>query len=175
MTKERSAWLKNKWLWMPFSLFLIVGLVLVGTIIGQGGTTAKPGTEEPSQQPAPDQEELAPAEEPEAPPSVNPKLDSALNQLLEAHNSGGMPEAQAFAASRAVTLDGNQVLVEIVAMAEGMTALQEAVQAAGGEYRGHYQDLMEATVPIEALDSLAARAEVLLIRQPQQAMPAISE
>ena len=174
MTKERGSWTKSKWLWMPFSLLLIVGLVLVGAIIGRGGL-AKPVEEEPAQHPAPDQEALVPADEPEAPASSNPKLDSSLNQLLAAYQGEGLAGAQSFATSRSLGLNNGLVHVEILAGAGDMPALQEAVEATGGEYLGHYQDLMEATVPIEKLEALAGSPEVQIIRQPQQAIPATSE
>ena len=182
MTEERGSWPKSKWLWIPFSLVLIVALVLVGAIAGRGGIASKPIEEEPSALPIPEQEELAPVEEPGvpagepgAPESGNPKLESSLNQLLAAHSAGGLAEAQAFATSRALIMSDGQVLVEIVADAGEMQALQEAVEAAGGVYRGHYEGLMEAMVPIEELESLAANPGVQVIRPPQQAIPAISE
>jgi hypothetical protein len=182
MTKERGSWSRNKWLWIPFSLVLIVALIVIGAIAGRGGIASRPVEEQPSQLPVPEQEELVPVEEPGVPAEEsgaaeagNPKLESSLNELLAALGAGGAAEAQAFAASRAIIMENGQVLVEIVAEAGAMASLQEAVEAAGGEYRGHYEDLMEAMVPLEALASLAARPEVQLIRPPQQAIPSISD
>jgi len=174
MTREQSSWTKSKWLWLPISLLLIVGIVLVGAVVGRGGIASKPVEEEPPQITAPDLEEVTPATEPEAPASSSPKLDSSLNQLLDAYKGEGLSGAQAFATSRTLNLVDGQVHVEIVAAAGDMPALQGAVEAAGGEYRGHYQDLMEATVPIEELEPLAARPEVQRIREPHQAMPGSS-
>jgi hypothetical protein len=182
MTEERGSWTKSKWLWIPFSLVLIVALVLVGAIAGRGGIASQPAGEEPSQIPIPEQEDLVPAKEATVPSgeadaaeSGSPKLESSLNQLLAARSAGGFAEAQAFATSRGIILSDGQVLVEITADADEMQALKEAVEAAGGEYRGHYESLMEALVPIGELASLAARPEVQLIRPPQQAIPAISQ
>ncbi len=96
MTEERQSWTKSKWLWMPFSLLLIAGLVLVGAIVGRGGLASKPVEEEPAQHP-PRTGGLVPAQEPQAPVSSNPKLDSSLNQLLAAYQGEGLQGAQAFA------------------------------------------------------------------------------
>jgi hypothetical protein len=171
MTNEPSSRGISKWLWLPFSLLLIAGLVLVGVVAGQGGVTSKPEEDQPPQQPAPDPEDVTPAGEPASPSSTNPKLDTTLNGLLEAYQSGGLSGAEAFAASRSLSLSGGRIRVEITASEGGIPAAQEAVEAAGGEYLGHYQDLMEAEVPIEALEPLAAHTEVLFIRVPEQAIP----
>ncbi len=100
----------------------------------------------------------------------NPKLGTALNQLLEAYHSGGLAEAQAFAKTRELVLRDDRVQVEVVADTEAMSNLKEAVEAMGGEYQGHYETLLQALVPIAALESLAERADVQLIREPRRAV-----
>ena len=104
------------------------------------------------------------------PKEGNPKLGSSLNQLLEAYRSGGLAEAQAFAKTREMVLRDDRVQVEVVAAREAMSDLREAVEAVGGEYQGHYETLLQALVPIGALESLAERADVQVIREPQRAV-----
>jgi hypothetical protein len=108
-------------------------------------------------------------EEIEMPSRHNPKLESSLNQLLEAYYRGGLAEAQAFATTRRITLNDNLVQVEVIATEETATPdLKEAIEAMGGEYQGHYQTLLQALVPIDSLESLAERPDVQVIRQPQR-------
>jgi hypothetical protein len=108
-------------------------------------------------------------QEVEMPSRDNPKLDSSLNQLLEAHRRGGLAEAQAFARMHQINLDDELVQVEMMATEEAATlSLKEAVEAVGGEYQGHYKTLLQALVPISALESLADRSDVQAIRQPQR-------
>lgn len=110
-------------------------------------------------------------QETERPPAGNPKLDSALNQLLEACRQGGPAGAQAFAETRRIVLDDGRVQVEVL-IVEGMVdELREAIEAAGGEYQGHYETLLQALVPLTALESLAQRPDVEMIRLPRRAGP----
>jgi hypothetical protein len=104
------------------------------------------------------------------PSEGNPKLGSSLNQLLEAYHQGGLAEAQAFATVHMIVLDDNRVQVEVVASTEAMSDLIAAIEAVGGEYQTHYQNLLQALVPIDALESLAQRSDVQAIREPQRAV-----
>lgn len=172
MEREKlGSWIKSRWLWLPVSLLLIVGLVLVGTILGQAGSAPDPAKEEPLVHPGPEVTDMKEADESDATAGGHPKLASSLNQLLAAYGHDGSSGAQAFAATRGIGLNEGQVHVEILTTAEEIPGLQEAIQASGGEYLGHYEGLMEAMVPIEELVSLAARPEVQIIREPQQAIP----
>lgn len=99
----------------------------------------------------------------------NPKLDSSLNQLLDAYRSGGLAEAQTFAESHRMLLDDDRVQVEIVVAGEEISNLSEAIETAGGEYQGHYKTLLQALAPLDALESLAERADVEMIREPRKA------
>jgi hypothetical protein len=105
------------------------------------------------------------------PSEQNPKLDSSLNQLLEAQREG-LAEAQAFATTHMMVIEGDRVQVELIAtQEEAIDDLIAAVEAVGGEYQGHYTTLLQALVPIGALESLAQRPDVQVIREPQRAIP----
>jgi hypothetical protein len=106
----------------------------------------------------------------ERPSKGNPKLGSSLNQLLEAYRQGGMAEAQTFAVMHMMVLEGSRVQVEVVTSAEAMSDVIAALGAVGGEYQGHYEAVMQALVPIDALESLAQRSDVQAIREPQRAV-----
>jgi len=106
----------------------------------------------------------------ERPSKGNPKLDSSLNQLLEAYCQGGTAEAQAFATMHMMVLDDNRVQVEVITSAEATSDLIAAIEAVGGEYQSHYETAVLALVPIDALESLAQRSDVQSIREPQRAI-----
>lgn len=69
-----------------------------------------------------------------------------------------------------MVLDNNRVQVEVVTFTEATSDLIAAVEAVGGEYQGHYEAVVQALVPIDALESLAQRQDVQAIREPQRAV-----
>lgn len=110
-------------------------------------------------------------QEVERPSKGNPKLGSSLNQLLEAYQRGGLAEAQTFAEMHRMMLDDGRVQVEVIVAREAVSDLREAIEALGGEYQGHYETLLQALVPLDALESLAGRPDVEVIREPRRAGP----
>jgi subtilisin family serine protease len=126
------------------------------------------------------------------PSEGHPKLDSSLNQLLEVYHQAGMVEAQAFARLRMLVLDDHRVQVEILTTYEpantsaegsrtgaspgeqGLHDLIGTIQAAGGEYQGHYRALVRALVPVDILVSLAGRFDVQVIREARRAIPLVT-
>jgi hypothetical protein len=107
----------------------------------------------------------------ERPSGDNPKLGSSLNQLLDAYQRGGLAEAQAFAETHRMVLEDGRVQVVIVTTPEAVSDLQEAVATLGGEVQGHYETMLQALVPLEALETLARRPDVDVIREPRRAGP----
>ena len=110
-------------------------------------------------------------QEVERPSGGSPKLESSLNQLLEAYEQGGLVGVQAFAEMHRMVLDEGRVQVEVVVAKEAMTDLREAVEAVGGVVQGHHETLLQALVPLESLESLAQRPDVAVIREPRRAGP----
>ncbi|MGQ9627537.1 MAG: S8 family serine peptidase [Anaerolineae bacterium] len=110
-------------------------------------------------------------EGPPRPPKGNPKLDSSLNQLLEAYRQEGLGGAQTFATSRDMVLRDERVQVVIVTTEEALSEVREAVEAVGGEPQLHYQNLLQALVPVGELEALAGRPDVQIIREPRRAIP----
>lgn len=110
-------------------------------------------------------------EKPPRPPKGNPKLGSSLNQLLEVYRQEGLGGAQTFATSRDMFLRDDRVQVVIVTTEEALSEVREEVEAVGGEYQLHYQNLLQALVPIGELEALAGRPDVQIIREPQRAIP----
>jgi len=110
-------------------------------------------------------------QEVEQPPRGNPKLGSSLSQLLEAYQRGGLADAQTFAEIHRMRLDDGRVQVEVVVAREGVSDLREAIEVMGGEYQGHHENLLQAWVPLDALELLAQRSDVQVIREPRRAAP----
>jgi hypothetical protein len=135
-----------------------------------GLRSEEPGTKLPQQTIPPDTvfvEEPQPKEQ----ITIHPKLDSTLNQLLQAYDGQDMAAAQAFAETHGMVLEGQRVQVNIVTTPDAVDGLTEAIESQGGGVQGHYKGLVQALVPIEALVSLAERPEVQQIREPQRAAP----
>jgi hypothetical protein len=105
----------------------------------------------------------------ERPSKGHPKLESSLNQLLEAYRRGGLAEAQAFARMHMMVIEGDRVQVEVMATEEAaIPGLKETVETVGGEYQGHQKTLLQVLVPIGAMESLAERPDVQVVRLPQR-------
>jgi hypothetical protein len=114
--------------------------------------------------------EMAP-QEIERPSNGHPKLESSLNQLLEAYHREGLAEAQAFATMHMVVIEGGRVQVEVMATEEAaIPGLKETIETVGGEYQGHYETLLQVLIPIDDLESLAERPDVQVVRLPQRAV-----
>jgi hypothetical protein len=105
----------------------------------------------------------------EPPSRGDPKLGSSLDQLLEVYRQDGLAEAQAFAERRGMALEGGRVQVEIVVVGDAVDDVRAAIEALEGEYQGHYGNLLQALVPLDALTSLAQRPDVAVIREPLRA------
>ena len=151
------------WLWRSIGLILTVGFLLSG---------CKVGTEEPT----PPEitlpvDDLVEVQETKSPVITNPKLDSSLNQLLDAYRNDGMAEAQSFATTHGMVLEGDRVQVVIVTTPQAIDKLTETVIILGGEVQGHYKGQLQALVPIDSLESLAEQQEILRIHEPSQPIP----
>jgi hypothetical protein len=114
--------------------------------------------------------EVVVEDEVRVPAEFNPKLDSALNQLLEIQRTDGKPGARAFAESRQMVLEGDRVQVILVTEPAAIPGLAQSIVGLGGETQGHYEGQLQGLVPIDALEPLADRSEVHVIRDPSRAV-----
>jgi len=151
------------WLWRSIGLLLASGFLLSGCMAG---------TEEPT---PPEMtlpvDDLVEVQETKSPVITNPKLDSSLNQLLDAYRNNGMAEAQSFATTHGLVLEGDSVQVVIVTTPQAIDKLTETVISLGGEVQSHYKGQMQALVPIDSLDSLVEQEDVQRIREPSRPIP----
>ena len=101
----------------------------------------------------------------------NPKLESILNQLLDAGKTKGPAAITAFAEQRAVDLVDNRVRVVIETMPGDSEAACEAAIALGADVEASYENLIRVTIPVSVLIELANNPSVRFIRQPLKMEP----
>lgn len=147
-------------MWLFAYLAITIGLVLTAC----AGAPGQPVSGEDPTAVSPE------GEDNDATLTDNPKLDSALNQLLDAYRTQGTLNASAFAEERGMALEGNSVWVIVITTPGEVDGLTKVITEAGGQVRGHYEGRLEALVPIEQLEVLAGRPEVKLIEQPAGAI-----
>lgn len=95
----------------------------------------------------------------------HPKLASVLNQALSKYREEGAEAALSFARERGVRVEGERVQV-VVEVQDSPAATMAAAEALGGAIETRYENLIQVRVPIPALESLAERDEVRLVREP---------
>ena len=105
------------------------------------------------------------------PEKGNPKIDSQLNQLVQAEMRG---EAASFAEQSNIALVDGRVRVIVECSPGQVDAADEAVSAVG-VVESRYGDLLQAVVPVSSLTALADKASIRLIRLPQQSVPSGSQ
>jgi uncharacterized repeat protein (TIGR02543 family) len=107
----------------------------------------------------------------ERPSKGNPKLGSSLNQLLEVHQQKGTAEVQTFVLNHQMVVRDDRVQVTIITADNAIDQVRNAVEVAGGKYELHYQNRLQAMVPVGVLEVLTNRSDVLVIREPRRAVP----
>ena len=101
-------------------------------------------------------------------PKGNPKLESALNQLVKSEQTKGPAAMTTFAEQRAIDLVDNSVKVIIEANPGEVDAAREAAVALGAEVEASYENLIRVVIPVSALIVLANNPSVRFVRQPQK-------
>ena len=102
------------------------------------------------------------------PDKGNPKLDSQLNQLVDAKRHG---EAASFAEQSDIDLVDGAVRVIIECVLGQLEAATEAATNAGAKLETSYDNLLQVVVPITSLTTLADAASIHFIRLPQYPLP----
>jgi len=105
------------------------------------------------------------------PPFKNPKMVSALAELVDLHKRALLAETQSFAAMRHITMsdDGDAVQVVLVMSDEG----QSLSRSKKIEIEARYKNLVEVRVPLLELESLADDPAVEYTRLPLRPHPAV--
>lgn len=112
-------------------------------------------------------------EEIERTPIRNAKLESSLVQLLNVYQEDGLAAAQAFAQAHLIVMEADRVQVVIETTSDTMPEIVEKIEALGGQPERDYENLVQAFVPLDALEPLAARPDVKLIREPRRPSPSV--
>ncbi len=98
----------------------------------------------------------------------NPKLDSQLNGLIKAETDG---EAENFAVEHSIDIAGGKVRVEIDCEISRIEEVSAAVRQYGGIVEASYKNLLQAVVPVSALESLTEETGIRSIRLPMEMLP----
>jgi hypothetical protein len=103
------------------------------------------------------------------PPFKNPRMVSALAELVDIHKRAMPAEARSFAAMRHITMDDDDVQVVLV-MSDERQLLSGQTNI---EIEARYKNLVEARVPLSELEILADDPAVEYIRLPLRPHPAV--
>ncbi len=138
------------------TIMLFILLLLLTTV----------GCQEQSE-PAPTLSPMPNTLSPTLPEKGNPKLDSQLNQLIQAEKLG---EAASFAEQSNIELVDGDVRVVVECLPDQVDA---AVKTAGavGIVETSYRNLLQVVVPITSLTTLADAESIHFIRLPQYPSP----
>ena len=101
-----------------------------------------------------------------APPVKRAGLDSRLGEVGQILAARGQAAALATARARGLDVEQSRVRVVIEARAGKRADAAAGVRAAGGEVEAQYAGLVQALVPLVALERLADHAAVRLVRPP---------
>ena len=99
------------------------------------------------------------------------KLSGELALLSRAANVGGPDAAIATAQSRSVDMHGDQVQVVVQSDGSDRSGARDAVKGAGGTIQGEYEDLVQALVPVTALEKIANDPDVSYVSRPMHGVP----
>jgi hypothetical protein len=114
---------------------------------------------------------LSPVPNPLPPASSDkgtPKLDSQLNQLVDAESRG---EVTSFAEQSRIELVDGAVRVIIECIPGELEAATEAATNVGAKVETSYRNLLQVVVPITSLTTLADAESIHFIRSPQYPLP----
>jgi len=118
-------------------------------------------------EPAPTPSSIPNSPTPTLPEKGNPKLDSQLNQLIQAERLG---DAASFAEQSNIELVDGNVRVIVESLPGQVDAAVEAASALG-MIETSYDNLLQVIVPIANLTVLANESSVRLVRLPQYPLP----
>lgn len=107
------------------------------------------------------------AADPDNAPDKQEGAQSSVNNLVSIYEGEGMPAALAYAASRGFSITGESVTLVVESAAGGAAAASAAV-AAGAEVEASYGNLVQVTIPVANLETLAASPDVTYLRQPEE-------
>ena len=101
----------------------------------------------------------------------HPKLDSQLAAVIQSDSDRGPETALAEARGRGLDVVDNRIRVVIESVPGSGAGARAAASAAGGEVEAEYANLIQAVLPIQALERVAGDADVRYVRPPFHAEP----
>nr|MEC4581804.1 S8 family serine peptidase [Candidatus Parabeggiatoa sp.] len=109
---------------------------------------------------------------PVAAPMISPKLDSTLANLASAATIS-IPTSINLAQSQSLALSGERVQVQLVTHSQGINNAISSIIKAGGKVTGvgNNNTVIQAWVPLNALNNVASEQDVYAIRRPAEFIP----
>jgi subtilisin family serine protease len=103
----------------------------------------------------------------------HPRLESALSRLVAAQREDGLEGAGRLAQSQGLVLKGDVVRVVAEARPGEVEAVLQAIEARDGQVEVIYEGLVQALIPLPALEPLADLDVVRWVRRPRELRPAV--
>lgn len=95
----------------------------------------------------------------------NPKLESALDQLVEAQRAGGLTGAAKYAADHRVQISGETILVIAQAQPDRLDEMVAAVADLGASIEKTYDNLAQIRCSVALLEAIVKMPSVQFVRQ----------
>lgn len=97
----------------------------------------------------------------------NPKIQSSVGEISARFHSQGADAAKGFADEREIKVADGKVVV-VLESASTAGEVVAALAAVGGEMQTAHGDLIQASVPLEGIEALAASPSIKYVREPQR-------
>jgi Subtilase family len=112
---------------------------------------------------------------PDVPPHMSrlPKLDSRLAASARRAAEAGPDAAIQTAKQNGLQTVGASIRIVVQATSRDPSSARAAVATLGGRIEAEYDNLVQALVSVSAIEPLAARAEVALVRPPATPVPTV--
>jgi subtilisin family serine protease len=105
---------------------------------------------------------------------THPKLESVLHEVSLRHRLRGRADAANFAARSNISVKNDQVQVVLETLDGNVSAVEPVIRILGGNPEARYGKLLQASVPLSALESVASINNVKFVRRPLIAAPAVT-
>ena len=105
---------------------------------------------------------------------THPKLESVLHEISLRHRLSGPAEAASYAARSNISVKSNYVQVVVETLDGNVSVVEPFIRLLGGNPEIRYGNLLQASVPISALESAASLDNVKTVRRPLLAAPTVT-
>src|SRR3990172_2645576 len=105
---------------------------------------------------------------------THPKLESVLHEVSLRHRLRGAAEAASYAARFNLSVKNGYVQVIVETLDDNLSGVEGSIRLLGGNPEGRHGNLIQASVPLSALESIASLDNVKSVRLPLLAAPTVT-